>query len=529
MPTKECTLPDGGKGWQWGDHGICYRDRADAEKQAAAAHANGYVGDSLAMDRGSVRTYDADGRLHVEISNISMEQVADYLGAEIPDWDKLGLDPEKTYQLYRPGDELKKAADTFNNIPLLSEHVPVSAWDHRPDLVIGATGSDAVYQAPYLKNSLVVWVADAIKDIENGEQKELSCAYRYTPVLEDGAFKGASYQIRMTEIIANHLAVVPVGRAGPTVVVGDSKPMEISDMSKKSPLSRKAALAKGALLAHLRPKFAADALPQLNPIMKAITAVDWAGYKSGLITALKPKMANDADVADLTKLLDSLDNETDEDLAKDDEIDKDNIGLDADPIAEILELIRGKVSDEDLKSVEEKLGALKLAKDDDDMADDGEDLIEKLKKLIETAKPAGASDEPKPTPGTAAAPAVSAKADEPEKVTKAAMDAAIAKARKDAEADAVKRVQGISEAKEVVKGYVGENHIAADSAEGVFKAALEMMDVEVSGIHPSAYRAVLEAQPKPGSQVAPRIAADAAAAKGVSEKFPGISAITQLG
>lgn len=528
MPIESCTLPEGGKGWRWGASGKCFADRADAEKQAAAAHANGYVGDSLAMDRGSVRTYDADGRLHVEISNISMEQVADYLGAEIPNWDKLGLDPEKTYQLYRPGDELKKSAETFNNIPLLSEHVPVSAYDHRPDLVIGATGSDAVYEAPYLKNSLVVWVADAIQSIENGEQKELSCAYRYTPVLEEGSFNGTPYQIRMTEIIANHLAVVPVGRAGPTVVVGDSKPMEISNMSKKSPLSRKAALAKGALLAHLRPKFAADAMPQLNPMMKAITAVNWADYKTSLVAALKPKMANDADVADLTKLLDSLDNETDEDLAKDDSIEKDNIGLDADPLEEILGMIRGKVSDDDLKSVEEKLRALKLAKDDDDMADDGDDLIEKLKKLIETAKPAGAADEPKPTPGAAAAPAVAAKADEPEKVTKGAMDAAIAKARKEAEADAVKRVQGIAEAKHHIHAWIGDNNIAADSAEGVYKAALDLLGVDSKALHPSAYRAVLEAQPKPGSQASPRIAADAAAAKGVSEKF-GITNVIQLG
>lgn len=28
--------------WQWGQHGAKYKNRADAEKQAAAAHANGY-------------------------------------------------------------------------------------------------------------------------------------------------------------------------------------------------------------------------------------------------------------------------------------------------------------------------------------------------------------------------------------------------------------------------------------------------------------------------------------------------------
>ena len=31
-------------GWKWGEHGKVYANREDAEKQAAAAYANGYVG-----------------------------------------------------------------------------------------------------------------------------------------------------------------------------------------------------------------------------------------------------------------------------------------------------------------------------------------------------------------------------------------------------------------------------------------------------------------------------------------------------
>jgi hypothetical protein len=34
-------------GWQWGNHGKVYKDRAGAEKQVAAAHANGYRGDAV--------------------------------------------------------------------------------------------------------------------------------------------------------------------------------------------------------------------------------------------------------------------------------------------------------------------------------------------------------------------------------------------------------------------------------------------------------------------------------------------------
>lgn len=178
--------------------------------------------DSFALDESSVRTYDRDGRLHVAVTNISKAAVNPYLGREIPDWEQLGLDPEKTYQLFRDPDELEKAADTFNNVPLLSRHVPVSAEDHQPDLVIGSTGTDAEFDAPYLKNSLVVWSRDGIEDVESGAKRELSCAYRYRADMEPGKFEGKPYDGIMRDLVANHVSIVPEGRAGSDVMVGDS-------------------------------------------------------------------------------------------------------------------------------------------------------------------------------------------------------------------------------------------------------------------------------------------------------------------
>lgn len=46
MPIMRCTLPEGGTGYRWGQHGKCYPDQAEAERQAAAAHANGFAGDA---------------------------------------------------------------------------------------------------------------------------------------------------------------------------------------------------------------------------------------------------------------------------------------------------------------------------------------------------------------------------------------------------------------------------------------------------------------------------------------------------
>jgi hypothetical protein len=178
---------------------------------------------ALAFDK-SVRSVDVDGRLHVAVSNLSKATVNPYLGKEIPNHSGLGLDPEKIYNLFRDPEELKKGAHTFNNIPLLSKHVPISADDHKPDLVVGSTGTDAVFESPYLKNSLVVWESVAIGGIETRDQCELSCAYRYIPIMEAGTFEGMPYDGRMTGIIGNHVALVEIGRAGSDVVVADENP-----------------------------------------------------------------------------------------------------------------------------------------------------------------------------------------------------------------------------------------------------------------------------------------------------------------
>ena len=180
--------------------------------------------DCFAFDRASVRTVDVDGRLHVEISNISKAAVNPYIGREIPGAQSLGLHPDRVYMLFRDPTELQKGAHTFNNIPLLSKHIPVSAAEPKKELVVGSTGTDAIFDAPYLKNSLVIWDAIAIAGVDSKEQCELSSSYRYTAVMTPGVYEGVAYDGVMTNLIGNHVALVEVGRAGPDVVVGDQHP-----------------------------------------------------------------------------------------------------------------------------------------------------------------------------------------------------------------------------------------------------------------------------------------------------------------
>ena len=175
----------------------------------------------LAMDK-SIRTIDKDGRLHVDVTNICKACVSPYRGDEIPDAESLGLEPDRIYNLLRDPVELENAASTINGVPLLRKHIPVSADDHRPYDVVGAMGTSAEWDYPYIKNSLVVWPAADIEEIASSKKKELSPGYHYRPDMTAGSWNGQHYDGVMRDIVFNHVAIVEDGRQGPDVVIGDT-------------------------------------------------------------------------------------------------------------------------------------------------------------------------------------------------------------------------------------------------------------------------------------------------------------------
>ena len=218
--------------WYWGSKGP-FDTQEKAEEVERAAYANGYAKDSaFAFDRASVRTYDADGKLHVELTPISKANVCVYYGREIPGCDELGLIPDKAYRLLRDPEELRKAADTFNNQPLLNTHIAVSVLDPPKEAIIGSTGESAEFDGTYLKNSLVIWDVNSIIGVENKQQREISSSYRYRLDMTPGEYEGEAYDGVMRDIVCNHVAIVPSGRAGPDVFVYDSQPTGLKLMSK---------------------------------------------------------------------------------------------------------------------------------------------------------------------------------------------------------------------------------------------------------------------------------------------------------
>lgn len=204
----------------------------------------------FAFDKASVRTYDEDGMMHVALTPISKSNVCIYYGKEIPNSEELGLEPNKAYRLLRDPEELKKAVSTFNNKPVLNKHIGVTVIDPPKDAIVGSTGERAEFDGTYLKNSMVIWDLDSILGVETEKQKEISSSYRYRLDLTAGEYEGETYDGVMRDIVCNHVAIVPSGRAGPDVFVYDSKPIGIKLMSKLE-----------KLWAYLLPKLASDADP----------------------------------------------------------------------------------------------------------------------------------------------------------------------------------------------------------------------------------------------------------------------------
>ena len=171
-------------------------------------------------DAGSARRYDVDGRLQVNSSHLTAARVCGYRGSEIPDGDKLGLDPSRIYELLRAPSELVKAANTFSHLPILSRHMPITADTHRPELVIGCTGQ-ATWRAPYIDAPLIIWTSSAIASIESGVMEELSAGYRYVADMTPGVFNGVGYEGIMRSITGQHVALVESGRTGSDCRVAD--------------------------------------------------------------------------------------------------------------------------------------------------------------------------------------------------------------------------------------------------------------------------------------------------------------------
>lgn len=339
---------------------------------------------TLAMDK-SMRSYDGNGHLLVERTIISKAAVNPYFGREIPDYERLQLQPDKIYYLLRDKGELEKALLSFNGVQLLLRHTPVSAEEPHNDITVG-TVINSQLEGNDVYASLRIFDKEAIALIENEKLNELSAGYAYTADMTSGEFEGQKYDGIMRNIHGNHVAMVERGRIGRDAVIADSLPIRLMENSMK--------------------------------------------LKQGAIEA----------VAEVLKPL---------------------IGMDGDITPDVVEGVIKTVADNML---------VPAASDTEEPAKEAEDE-EETEKTAEDEESDNKEEK-----------AEDEEPDDTEK-SKPAMDADSIRAA------AVKDVTALFEAREQVKPLVGV--VAMDSAEAVYKYALQQKGININGVHPSAYKAMV--------------------------------------
>lgn len=204
---------------------------------------------TVAFDKASARSYDANGHLIVDSTVITKAAVNPYYGKEIPNYESLGLDPEKIYNMLRDPAELEKGMHTLGEKQLLIKHIFVSADEPQKESIAGTIGSNLEMVGNDVKGSLTVWDKEAINLIESGKLAELSASYFYDPVMKSGTFNGQPYDGIMTNIRGNHVALVERGRIGRDALVADALPklMELNMKLKKGAVAKINAKLKASL------------------------------------------------------------------------------------------------------------------------------------------------------------------------------------------------------------------------------------------------------------------------------------------
>lgn len=257
--------------------------------------------------------------------------------------------------------------------------------------------------------------------------------------------------------------------------------------------SRKATLVAGLLASTMKTRLAADQALDLAPVLKGVTRKTFKADKPKIFSRLaaqtKGKLAADANLDDVIELLDSMD-------------DVDAGAMDEDKVEE-------KKADEPKADDEDDTPAMDAEAIAKYCADNGmsSDAMEGLRALM---GPKANDGDPEPKGGE-------------EKVDKKAMDRAIATAVAKTAKDAKAGIAALLEARELVRPYIGEVSFAMDSADEILRTALEANDIDLAGVHPSAYRAMLKLVPLPGTVPEPKVhkfASDASSSAELRTLFP---------
>ena len=121
----------------------------------------------------------------------------------------------KTLREFRSAEEVFKAnsLDSLNQVPLSLYHPPVFIDSKNYNTYSVGSVSNIHQDSKFIKGEVLVAGENAIEAIEDGI-REISCGYTCDVVHKPGIYNGQHYDAIQQNIIYNHVAIVPRGRAG---------------------------------------------------------------------------------------------------------------------------------------------------------------------------------------------------------------------------------------------------------------------------------------------------------------------------
>lgn len=309
-----------------------------------------------------------------------------------------------------------------------------------------------------------------------------------------------------------------------------------------------------ALATYLKPRLAMDAKPVgiLAKVFDGITGKNFVEQRPVIVSRIKanytPMLAKDASLDDVGKVLEMLDKHEvgsgDESVSSEQHNAMEaaaqgegTLDIPQNVGKEFADADKGKTFDEAESGLRGFLAEKGMGEDDINTAcsllpkgePKGTDEFPPKDDKEEEKKEAKGEDEFPPKDDDKDKEAKAKDADMKDMVSKPAMDAALKRHGEEIKQQVVASQRAIRTAEREVAPYVGALDMAFDSAEQVYRHALDLLGVpEAKTIHESALPTLLRMQPKAGARPVERSAGlgmDAASVKGFNERFPNAARI----
>lgn len=120
------------------------------------------------------------------------------------------------YELRLPDEVFNRdALESFAMAPVTDDHPPVFLTaDNTKEYARGAVGENVRRDESFVRARLLIHDSELVKKLEASEAREVSCGYTCDLEFKQGEFEGQRFDAIQRNIRGNHVAIVPLGRAG---------------------------------------------------------------------------------------------------------------------------------------------------------------------------------------------------------------------------------------------------------------------------------------------------------------------------